>query len=514
MKATAHITTQTLALERSLGSPSLVIMLAGAFLIVLSSARLTAQTFTTLHSFTTMSTDSGIDFACPYTNSDGAIPNGPLVLSSNALYGTTQVGSSGAGGIVFALNTDGSGFTTLLNFSVGTSVGYLPYEGLVLSSDALTFYGATGHSLDGTQGVMFSINTDGTGFAPLYTLPDIGSPQASLILSSGTLYGTATMAGPAGHGAVFSINTDGTGYQALYSFTLGTGLRVTNTDGAYPQTQLVLSGSTLYGITENGGGFGKGTVFAVNTDGTGFRVLHTFTGGTDGGNDFPPNPIGNPRLVLSGNTLYGTASGFGRFYGGTVFSLNTDGSGFKVLHSFGNPLDNDGATPSALVTSGGALYGTARNYGSFNSGTVFKLGTDGTGFTVLHNFRATVGPSFGCGGVWGGRTNSDGVWPNSLILSGDALYGTTSAGGGSGLGTVFSLSLLPVIAPQLAITRAGENVVLTWPTNAGNFFLQSTTNLVLSPVWAPVSAAQVVVNGQNTVTNRILGTQQFYQLVQ
>jgi hypothetical protein len=73
--------------------------------------------------------------------------------------------------------------------------------------------------------------------------------------------------------------------------------------------------------------------------------------------------------------------------------------------------------------------------------------------------------------------------------------------------------------PQLAITPSGGNFILSWPTNYVGFdyngySLQSTTNLRSSAAWASNSFAPVVVNGQNTVTNPISGTQQFFRLSQ
>jgi formylglycine-generating enzyme required for sulfatase activity len=63
----------------------------------------------------------------------------------------------------------------------------------------------------------------------------------------------------------------------------------------------------------------------------------------------------------------------------------------------------------------------------------------------------------------------------------------------------------------LSIAPAGNQVVLSWPTWASNYVLQSTTNF-LPAAWNIVSPAPVVVNGQNTVTNPISGPQQFYRL--
>jgi len=87
------------------------------------------------------------------------------------------------------------------------------------------------------------------------------------------------------------------------------------------------------------------------------------------------------------------------------------------------------------------------------------------------------------------------------------LYGTAAGGGNAGYGTIFSLSLVP----SLSITTVGNQAVLSWPTWAPNFVLQTTTNLA-SPAWTGVSPAPVVFNGQNVVTNSISGAQQFYQL--
>ena len=150
-----------------------------------------------------------------------------------------------------------------------------------------------------------------------------------------------------------------------------------------------------------------------------------------------PGPSG---LTLSGNTLYGTASGGGEG-SGTVFALNTDGTGFVVLHTFrvvpvSFPFTNSGgAYPlGGLILSGNALYGTTMSGGSGGSGTVFKVNTDGTDFTILYSFTASYT------GTTGDYTNYDGAAPGGLILSSSTLYGTTVEGGISGYGTVFKLN--------------------------------------------------------------------------
>jgi uncharacterized repeat protein (TIGR03803 family) len=134
----------------------------------------------------------------------------------------------------------------------------------------------------------------------------------------------------------------------LYNFKGGT-------NGVWPSAGLVLSGNTLYGTTEYGGpGSGLGTLFAVNTNGTHIAYLHYFGSGEYDG-DVPY--VG---LILSGKTLYGTTSGGGPF-NGTVFAVNTNGTAFTNLHSFTevsghNSTNGDGSEPVAgLILSGNTL---------------------------------------------------------------------------------------------------------------------------------------------------------------
>src|SRR5438105_13339873 len=97
--------------------------------------------------------------------------------------------------------------------------------------------------------------------------------------------------------------------------------------------------------------------------------LHNFTNGSDGVNPYA-------GLILSGNTLYGTTLGAGLSGFGTVFALNTSGSGFANLHSFNY---NDGAHPyGGLILSGTTLYGTASDGGESGWGAVFKVNINGT----------------------------------------------------------------------------------------------------------------------------------------
>jgi uncharacterized repeat protein (TIGR03803 family) len=137
---------------------------------------------------------------------------------------------------------------------------------------------------------------------------DGGTPLASLTLNDGILYGTTAYGGSSGNGTVFSVPVTGGPATTLYSFTGGT-------DGSTPVANLLLNGSTLYGTTQVGGSSGDGTVFSMPATGGPATTLYSFTGGTDGASP-------SAGLVLSGNTLYGTAAGGGIDGNGTVFALD------------------------------------------------------------------------------------------------------------------------------------------------------------------------------------------------
>jgi uncharacterized repeat protein (TIGR03803 family) len=133
---------------------------------------------------------------------------------------------------------------------------------------------------------------------------------------------------------------------------------------------LVLSGNTLYGAAAGGSNF-SGTIFGINTDGTGFTNLYAFTGGSDGNSP-------TSELLLMSNTLYGTTSSGGLSNNGVVFSINTGGGGF-TNYSFGGLTDN-GDPLGELVISGQTFYGATQGNlageylgSAYIGGTIFSL---------------------------------------------------------------------------------------------------------------------------------------------
>jgi len=218
-----------------------------------------------------------------------------------------------------------------------------------------------------------------------------------------------------------------TGLSVLHSFTpLNGGV---NQDGANPAAGLAASSGRLWGTTVNGGIKGAGAAFYLTPAATNLTAFRWFTNAPDGG-----DPQG--ELALSGTHLFGTSLGGGSSGAGTLFVAQTNGN-LTLVRSFSSvqadtATNSGGASPSGLLASSGAtLFGTTTAGGAFANGAAFSVATNGTGFVVLHDFT----PLDSAAG-----TNGDGALPwGGLILAGDTLYGTTSAGGAGGSGSVFSV---------------------------------------------------------------------------
>ena len=224
------------------------------------------------------------------------------------------------------------------------------------------------------------------------------------MLAAASLLGLAMVASPTAHSQTFKV---------VHTFQ--------GRDGANPLGGLTIDGSDLYGTTSSGGSSGAGTVFKIKVDGD-EEVLYNFTGGNDGGDP-------EAALILINGNFYGTTATGGASNAGTVFEITPHGKE-KVLYSFtGNA---DGATPEAGLVgdSHGNLYGTTSLGGENDNGTVFKLvrpEVESKAWTeeVLHSFGFA----------------DDGATPVAGVAFDAAgnLYGTTSAGGAGGYGTVFQL---------------------------------------------------------------------------
>lgn len=376
-----------------------------------------AQTETTLYSFTGLS--------------DGGNPTSTLVMdAAGNLYGTTFVGGAHGAGAVFELSPEAGGSwteTVLYSFTGGLD-GANPFYADVIFDRAGNLYGTTveGGSFD--QGTVFKLTPTASGWSEsvLYNFAggkDGAWPEAGLLFDgAGNLYGTTFIGGVYGEGTVFELIPVADGQwteSVIHTFNVA--------DGAGPMGGLVLDGKgNLYGVA---GGSPGGIAYELVPSSSGVwkeKILHAFTGGSDGNQPYIE------RLVFDrSGTLYGTTVGGGAFQRGVVFSLSPNAAGFwneRVLFSFeGNVAANPWS--GVILDSKGNLYGTCANgNGEATVGAVFEL-------------------SPGPGGRWTERNlhlfnRTDGQFPEAGLFRDAAgnLYGTTLQGGPSNMGVVYKVT--------------------------------------------------------------------------
>jgi len=279
---------------------------------------------------------------------------------------------------------------------------------------------------------------------------DGGVPYSGLVMDfRGNLYGTTQEYGDntcpytyKGCGTVFELQREGAGwnYEVLYNFQGGA-------DGWQPASVLTFdSKGNLYGTTLFGGssdGAGYGTVFELERTTSGWQesILYAFTGGADGG-----NPTAGVVFDEAGN-IYGTAGAAGstncQGVGcGVVFKLTPSPGAWKetVLHTF---TGFDGSNPSegvTLVPASGAspllgppgtifgttLYGGDSQLAYSGDGVIFELIPSGSNYLyrTLYKFPSHLGNPGG-----------------PLIFDGSGnLYGMDGHGGSYNYGAVFELS--------------------------------------------------------------------------
>ena len=265
---------------------------------------------------------------------------------------------------------------------------------------------------------------------------DGSNPQAGVTLDrAGNLYGTASFGGQYGHGAVYKLSYRG-GWiiNPLYAFQGGEG-------GGNPQSRVVFGpDGSLYGTTVGGEGNcpgGCGTVFNLtpppHVSGSIFSpwnetLIYRFHG-PDGG-----YPTQGDLIFDSAGSIYGATSEGGDqlcnapLGCGTAYQLVHSGQGWTetllyVFHfaSGGQPMGG------VVFDSTGNLYGTTSSSGMYGWGTVFQLTPSPWTLNTIYAFT----------------NGTDGREPNAgLLMAGSGnLYGTTSAGGSGGAGTVFEMML-------------------------------------------------------------------------
>jgi uncharacterized repeat protein (TIGR03803 family) len=471
------------------------------------------------------------------SGNDGREAMGRLQMSADGfLYGTTKFGGINDHGIVFKVRPNGSGYSVLRGFrNDGTDAKY-PEQGVIEGRDGV-LYGTTRSGGSTFGGTVFKINKNGTSYTRIRTFAggttDGSYPQSGVIEGQDNyLYGSTSTGGSAGHGILYKLSKSGAFYQVLKHFT--------GVDGSSPAGSLLqASDGALYGSTVAGGNNQLGVVFRLGTNGAGFTVLQHLQGvpatsSFPSAYDTPPNP--GPLLEASDGLLYGVnyQGGNGK---GAIYRLNKDGSGYETLRTFLGFDFNDGDTPVDGVTEGGdgRLYGMTFQGGNFGAGTLYRLNRNGSGYEILRHFGDPNANSAGhnprglakgldgalYGMTWSGGRHNFGM----IYLLGQPVQfenhpqNLTSTVGESAAFSV-SVSGLPIPALQwrrtelplpgqtnssLLLQNVGDELAGNYDLVATNYFGAVTSQVaVLTVNHLPVASSQTVETPEDTAISVLL----------
>lgn len=401
----------------------------------------------------------------------GRSPSGGLCLGPDgALYGCTLFGGANDAGVFFRCTLTGE-LSILHDFTaLEGSEGYGPL--LLHNGD---FFGTrTGGGADG-KGTVIKLSPDGTctvlmyfrgqvddgeGGGPRHDEPEKRGqyPRCGLVLAGdGKLYGTTETGGEHGSGTIFRLLPDGTGIQTVADFSYLGAMR-----GSNPESGLTVDGDWLYGATHYGGLHYGGTAYRISTAGV-FETLIDFNPSVHVGT----RPFGVPCKAADGN-FYLITSQSSTTGQGAILRMTAAGQVSLVRELTGLPGPS---YPKSTLVQGadGHLYGASDNGGWQGPGCLFEIDPVSGDLDVISIFARLHAPGgemvqdadgtlWGCtigdhGGVF--RFGADGSFRSIHAFSGTdgsvpygglvwgqdgCLYGTTSSGGSTAMGTIFKVT--------------------------------------------------------------------------
>jgi uncharacterized repeat protein (TIGR03803 family) len=388
----------------------------------------------------------------------GAVPIAGVIRASDGwLYGTTPTGGSNnpAAGTVFKLQTNGSGFAVIWNFS---GVDGSALNAPVIEASDGNLYGTAYSGGISNAGTVFRVSKNGSNFAVLHHFlggNDSANLSSGLIEGSdGYLYGMTSFGNTTTRGTIFKVDKNGNNYAILHAFT-------GNPDGQQPNGRLTRgTDGALYGTTPFGGTTVRGTAFKINEDGSGYVILRNFIAGATG-----TSPGAAGLVEASDNLLYGATASAGTGGSGTLYKMDKSGGGYTVILSFSNSVNSFCSPREVIEASDGSLYGASQLGGPSGKGGIFKVNKDGTGYAVLRYFSGNSG-------------DGDSPYMTLCLGGSNIFYGTTQYGGQSGGGCVFELSATPVRPWALALSMSGSSSVIQFNgTASAQYVIERSINL-------------------------------------
>jgi uncharacterized repeat protein (TIGR03803 family) len=293
----------------------------------------------------------------------GANPNGFLVEGNDGfIYGTTSSGyGDPVGGSVFRISKSGDNFRRLKSFAE-VNLGRDLYTGLVEADNGILF-GTFSYGGQYGKGGVFQINPDGSNYQIIHHFNSIDGqfPKDDLFIYGDYLLGKTTGGGTNGKGTIFKIKTDGSDFEKIHDLT--------------GYSYLAFMNQTCYVISYDGGrsNFGIITSFKI---GESVQVLKEFFP------EFGGQPTGK-LLSHSNGFVYGVTNLGGEYGRGTLYKINVSSNLFEVVHNFSNEFNC--CNGDIVENIDGAIIGILRSSGSDNRSHVFNYGINTGEFSIKYS---------------------------------------------------------------------------------------------------------------------------------
>ena len=371
---------------------------------------------------------------------DGEYIDSDLVVdNAGNIYGTSVSGGTFGTGTVWELSPSGSGWvhTVLYSFTGGADGGQ-PYKGVTLDAEGNLYGtavvgGSGGFCVEDGCGVVYKLTHSSGGWTQsvLYNFTggnDGYGPGGGVTFDAhGNLYGTTPVGGAKGFGTIWQLRPQSNGnwqFRLVHTFTGGAD-GGTGSAGRF----LVDKAGNLYNVATVGGTYGSGTAYELTPMSGGkwkFTLLYAFKGQPDAG-----FPYGGLAMDAKGN-LYGTTYYDGANDLGSVYRLSRQSGVWKenVLYSFKGGSDGNSSISNLVFDAAGNMYGTTSEGGAGCScGVIFKMSPGANGKwseSTAYRFQGQPDPGFAYNGM--------------VVDSKGNLYGATVHGGTGNEGAVYQFT--------------------------------------------------------------------------
>ncbi len=344
----------------------------------------------------------------------GESPYGGLMQASNGkLYGMTYAGGVNNKGVIFEYDPVGEIYTKLLDFD-GVLYGAYPKGTLMQASDGL-IYGMTSFGGTSNFGILFQLDPSTNILTKKIDFNGAtngsGSMGKLMQANDGKLYGLTCYGGVNNSGTIFQY--DITSSVLIKKIDFGT-----TATGSNPFASLIQAANgMLYGTSEYGGTYNKGTIFQFDPITNAFTKKYDFIGGVNG---YRPN---GTLIQDADGTLYGLTLKGGTSDYGVLFQFDATTSTYTQKKDFNGVWNGQTGNGALLKANDNKLYGVTISGGTGSLGTLFQYDPSVNVLTKKIDFGISINGNKPAGSL--------------MQASNKKLYGMTTLGGSNGMGTLF-----------------------------------------------------------------------------